>query len=143
MQIDAGNNAINFSRKLETESAAFYEAAADRFAADAEIFAALAKENKGFIDQIERANYGVIIDSIKGCFSFDIETDGYELGDAFSGSTGRTEAFKMAIEMEEKIIVFYTVAAEQSRHLVADVAESFDMVVKRRSERISMLKALL
>ncbi|HOW53037.1 MAG TPA: hypothetical protein PLR60_00180 [Syntrophorhabdaceae bacterium] len=143
MIINTCSGAISFSRKLETESAAFYEAAAGHFSGDAEMFSSFAIENKKFITQIERAYYGVITDAIEGCFAFDLETDGYELGDAFSGQTGRADALKIAIEMEEKIINYYKEAAEQSKHLMADVPRSFNLVVKKRSGRIPRLKALL
>ncbi len=136
-------DAISFSRKLETESAAFYEAVADRFPEDAEIFAEFAEENKKFITQIEQAYYGVSTDTIEGPFVFDLEKDGYELGDAFSGQTGLAEALKIAIEMEEKIIAYYKVAAEKSKRLMADVPRSFNMVVKKKTDRISRLRVLL
>ena len=45
--------------------------------------------------------------------------------------------------MEEKILNFYQVAAEQSKHLMADVPRSFTLVAKKRSERVPKLKALL
>jgi len=38
---------------------------------------------------------------------------------------------------------FYTIAAEQSKNLMADVPRSFMLVVKKRSERVPKLKALL
>lgn len=135
--------AISFSRKLETESAAFYEAVADRFPEDAEIFAEFAKENKKIITQIERAYYGVSTDAIEGSYVFDLEKDGYELGDAFSGQAGLAEALKIAIDMEEKIIAYYKAAAEKSKHLTADVPRSFNVVVKKKTDRIFRLRALL
>jgi hypothetical protein len=45
--------------------------------------------------------------------------------------------------MEEKILKFYHVAAEQSKHLMVDVPRSFTLVAKKRNERIPKLKALL
>lgn len=143
MTINTCSGAISFSRKLETESAAFYEAAAARFPGDAEMFAAFAKENKKFITQVERAYYGVITDAIEGCFAFDLETDGYELGEAVIGEPGRAETLKAAAEIEEKIINYYKEAAEQSKHLMADVPRSFNLVVRKRSDRVPRLKALL
>lgn len=143
MTINTCSGAISFSRKLETESAVFYEEAATRFPADAEMFASFAKENKKFIAQIERAYYGVITDAIEGCFAFDLETDGYELGEAASVGPGRADTLKAAVEIEEKIISYYKEAAEQSKHLMADVPRSFNLVVKKRADRVPRLKALL
>jgi len=48
-----------------------------------------------------------------------------------------------AIEIEEKIIKFYSDAAEQSKSLMADVPRAFKMVAKKRANRQSTLKALL
>jgi hypothetical protein len=45
--------------------------------------------------------------------------------------------------MEEKILNFYHVAAEQSKHLMADVPRSFTLVAKKRNERIPKIKELL
>ena len=45
--------------------------------------------------------------------------------------------------MEEKILNFYGIAAEQSKLLMADVPRAFKMVVKKRSNRYSTLKSLL
>jgi hypothetical protein len=45
--------------------------------------------------------------------------------------------------MEEKIINFYQVAAEQSKYLMADIPRSFSMVAKKRTERLTKLKSLL
>ncbi|MBT9170736.1 MAG: hypothetical protein DDT18_01083 [Actinobacteria bacterium] len=45
--------------------------------------------------------------------------------------------------MEEKIIKFYSDAAEQSQSLMADVPRAFQMVAKKRDKRRAMLKSLL
>jgi hypothetical protein len=45
--------------------------------------------------------------------------------------------------MEEKISKFYGIAAEQSKHLMADVPGNFTLVAKKRKEGIPKLKALL
>jgi len=47
------------------------------------------------------------------------------------------------LTIEEKILNFYQVAAEQSKHLMADVPRSFTLVAKKRSERVPKLKELL
>jgi len=45
--------------------------------------------------------------------------------------------------MEEKIVRFYSDAAQQSRSLMADVPRAFAMVAKKRDNRSSILKSLL
>ncbi len=45
--------------------------------------------------------------------------------------------------MEEEILNFYDVAAERSKHWMADILRNFMPVAKKRNERIPKLKALL
>ena len=46
------------------------------------------------------------------------------------------------IKIEDKIIEFYNVAAEQSKSLMADVPRAFKLVVKKRNKRLSTLRSL-
>jgi len=143
MTISTCSGAISFSRELETQTAAFYEELAKRFEKDSELFLAFAKENRKFITQVERAYYGVITDAIEGCFAFDLQTEHYELETVLPEQIDYSDAVNKALNLEEKIIDFYQVAAEQSKHLMADVPRSFTLVVKKRNERIPKVKALL
>ena len=52
------------------------------------------------------------------------------------------EAIQCAMKIEEKIIEFYNVAAEQSKSLMADVPRAFKLVIKKRSKRQSTLMSL-
>ncbi len=54
-----------------------------------------------------------------------------------------SDAAGEAIRIEENLLKFYQTAAEQSKHLMADVPRSFTLVAKKRNERIPKLKALL
>jgi hypothetical protein len=45
--------------------------------------------------------------------------------------------------MEDKIIDYYTVAAEQSRALMADVPQTFLLVAKKRKARKEKLQELI
>ena len=94
-------------------------------------------------DQIERAYYGVITDMIEGCFAFNLNPEDYQVKAAPSKDASYSDALKEALAIEEKILKFYGVAAEQSRHLMADVPRNFTLVAKKRNERIPKLKALL
>jgi len=143
MSISTCSGAISFSRELETKSAGFYEELARRFEKDADLFLAFAKENKKFIIQVERAYYGVITDALEGCFAFDLNTDRFEIEALLPDRIDYADAVKQALQIEEKIIDYYQVAAEQSKHLMADVPRSFTLVVKKRIERIPRIKGLL
>ena len=143
MGISTCSGAISLSRELENESAKFYQELSKRFEKNKDLFLTFAKENAKYVTQIERAYYGVITDAIEGCFAFDLNPEDYQVKAAPSKDASYTDVLKEALAMEEKILKFYEIAAEQSKHLMADVPRSFNLVAKKRSERVPKLKALL
>jgi len=143
MGISTCSGAISLSREIENGSAKFYEELSKKFEKDKDLFLGFAKENAKYITQIERAYYGVITDAIEGCFAFDLNPEDYQVNPAPSKDATYSNALKEAVAMEEKILKFYHVAAEQSKHLMADVPRSFMLVAKKRNERVPKLKALL
>jgi hypothetical protein len=143
MIINTCSGAMSFAKELENASAQFYQNLSQTFVKDKEAFLSFAKENGEFIIQIERAYYGVITDAIEGCFAFHINPEEYALKTELAEKASYAEALAKAIEIEEKIIKFYSDAAEQSKSLMADVPRAFRMVAKKRNNRQSTLKALL
>jgi hypothetical protein len=143
MIIHTASEGITLARKLENDSAAFYEALAKKHAADAEVFQTFAKENKKNIAQIDRAYYGVITDAIEGGYAFNLDADKYALQTALASNAKYVDALKQAAVMEETINGFYTVAAEQSRALMADVPRTFLLVVKKRDTRRAKIQELI
>ena len=143
MAINTCSGAISFARELENESAKFYQNLSERFTKDKDVFLSFAKENGEYITQIERAYYGVISDALEGCFAFNINPQEYGLKTDFAEKASYSEALGRALEIEEKIIKFYSDAAEQSKSLMADVPRAFKMVAKKRVGRQTVLKALL
>ena len=143
MGISTCSGAISLSRELENESAKFYQGLAQLYEKDKELFLTFAKENAKYVSQIERAYYGVITDAIEGCFAFDLNPEDYQVKAMLPKGASYSDALKEAITMEEKILKFYRIAAEQSKHLMADVPRNFTLVAKKRNERIPKLKALL
>jgi len=143
MGISTCSGAISLARELENESAKFFEELAKKYEQDKDLFLAFAKENKKYISQIERAYYGVITDAIEGCFAFDLNPEDHQVKAAPSKDASYSDALKEALVIEEKILTFYGIAAEQSKHLMADVPRSFTLVAKKRNERLPKLRALL
>lgn len=143
MGISTCSEAISLSKELENNSAKFYQELSNRYEQEKELFLAFAKENEKYVKQIERTYYGVITDAIEGCFAFDLNPEDFQVKGTLSKDDSYSNAVKEALAMEEKIINFYQVAAEQSRHLMADVPRSFTMVAKKRTERLTKLKSLL
>jgi hypothetical protein len=143
MTISTCSGAISLSRELENGSAKFYEELSRKFEKDKELFLGFAKDNAKYVTQIERAYYGVITDAIEGCFAFDLNPEDYQVKAAPSQDASYPNALKEALAVEEKILNFYHVAAEQSKHLMADIPRNFMLVAKKRKERIPKLKARL
>ena len=143
MELHTASEVISFAKKLENESAKFYQDLSLKYDKDEEVFLSLVKENGKNVVQIERAYYGVITDAIEGCFAFDINPDEYAFNTELAEKASYSDALAKAVEIEEKIIKFYSDAAEQSKSLMADVPRSFTMVARKRSNRIPKLKSLV
>jgi len=143
MIINTCSGAMSFAKELENESAKFYQNLSERYGKDKDVFLSFVKENGIYITQVERTYYGVITDAFEGCFAFNINPEEYAIRTDLSEKTSYTEALGRALEIEEKIINFYSDAAEQSKSLMADIPRAFRMVVKKRSNRYSKIKSLL
>ena len=143
MKLNTASEVISFAKKLEEDSAKFYEDLSRRYAKDKDICLSFAKENEKNIVQIERAYYGVITDAIEGCFAFNINPDDYAFKAELSLGASYSDALEMAVKMEENVMKFYSDAAEQSKSYMADVPRAFKMVARKRSNRESKLRSLL
>jgi len=143
MGISTCSEAISLSRELENESAKFYQELSKKYEQGKDLFLTFSKENAKYVAQIERAYYGVITDMIEGCFAFNLNPEDFQIKGTLPKDDSYSNAVKEALAMEEKIINFYKVAAEQAKHLMADVPRSFIMVAKKRTERLTKLKSLL
>ena len=143
MEINTASAAISFAKKLEEDCAKFYEDLSQRYSKDEDIFLSFVKENRKNVVQIERTYYGVITDAIEGCFAFNINPDEYTLKTELAEEASYSEALDKAVGIEERMIKFYSDAAEQSRSLLADVPRMFTMIAKKRSSRIPKLGSLV
>ena len=142
MKLNTASEVISFTKKLEEQSATFYKELSQRYVKDEDIFLSFVKENKKNIIQVERAYYGVISDALEGCFAFNINPAEYSFKTELAEKARYSEALDRAIEIEEKIIKFYSDAAEQSKSFMADVPRAFKMVAKKRGNRQLTLKSL-
>ena len=142
MKLQTASSVISFAKSLENDSAKFYQDLSQRHTEDKDALLAFAEENGKNVVQIERAYYGVISDAIEGCFAFDVDPEVYAIETSLDENMNYSDALRKAIEMEEKIVQFYTEAAEQSKSLMADVPRAFMRVVKKRGDRIAKLRSL-
>jgi len=141
--LHTASEVLTLAKKLENESAKFYEDLSQRYTKDVDVLLSFAKENGKNVVQIERAYYGVITDAIEGCFAFNINPDDYAFKTELAEGASYSDALDKAIELEEKVGEFYTVAAEQSKSLMADVPRAFEMVAKKRNNRKAKLKSFI
>jgi rubrerythrin len=143
MQLNTSASVISFAKQLEADSSSFYQQMAERYPEAAGLSLAFAKENGKYTTMIERAYYGVITDAIEGCFAFSVETDKYVFQKRLAEGLGYADALNQAVNMEQKLISFYTDAAEQSKAFMADVPRTFLIVAKKRKDREDKLRALI
>ena len=142
MKLHTASEVISLAKSLENESVKFYQDLSQRYAKDVDVFLSFAKENGKNVVQIERAYYGVITDAIEGCFAFNINPDDYAFKTELAEGASYSDALDRAVEMEEKIVKFYSDAAEQSESLMADVPRAFMMVARKRGNRVAKLRSL-
>ena len=143
MKLHTASEVISFVKQLENESANFYKDLSEKYTKDEGVFLSFAKENERNITQIERVYYGVITDAIEGCFAFNINPDEYKFKTELVANASYSDALEEAVEMEGKIVKFYSDAAEQSKSLMADVPRAFAMIGKKRNNRETKLRSLL
>ena len=142
MKLQTASSGISFAKGLEEQSAKFYQELAKRYTEGEDTFLSFAKENRKNVVQTERAYYGVITDAIEGCFAFDMESDEYAIETTLAENAGYSDALGKAIEIEEKIVKFYSDAAEQSKALMADVPRAFVLIARKRGGRMAKLRSL-
>ena len=142
MILHTASEGVSFAKRLEEESAQFYQDLARRFGDNAEVFETYAKENKKYAANVQTTYYGVITDAIEGCYCFDIDEDNYVIDTSLTDGASYADAVKRALEIEAKIIRYYSDAAEQSRPLMADVPRAFSIIAKKRNRRVDQLKSL-
>ena len=143
MILNTASEVISFAKRLEEDGAKFYEDLAQRYINDREALLSFTKQNRSNAVQIERAYYGVITDAIEGCFAFNMNPDEYMLKTELAEEASFSEVLDKAVEIEEKMIKFYSDAAEQSKSLMADIPRAFTLVARKREGRESKLRSIL
>ncbi|MBI4319335.1 MAG: hypothetical protein HY675_12665 [Chloroflexi bacterium] len=143
MELATASMTISFARKLEQDSARFYEGLSERYPQGKDVFLAFAKENGKFVQQLQRAYYSVISDALEGCFAFSMESDAYEFETGLEEGASHAVALDRAKEIEGKIEKFYLDAAKQSECLMADVPRAMLIIARKRGTRKMQLESLL
>jgi len=135
---------INFSERLEENSAKFYEALAERLAEQRDTFLAWAKESRKNKVLITRTYQETITDALEACYCF----EGLNLGDysfeaGLAPDASLAGALQKAIALEEKAQRFYLDVAERSQALLATIPRAFRRVAETRGKRKAELQAMV
>ena len=141
MKLHTASETVSFVKELEEQAAQFYEELAQRCPNNEDVLLSYARENRKYFTQIQRAYYSVITDAIEGGYAFDLEADDHTLDTELPERASYVDALDKAVEIEEKMIKFYTVAAEQSLSLMADVPRNFKIVARKRQKRAQQLRS--
>ena len=142
MRLRTASEVIAFVKKMEGESAAFYDRLAQQFAAQGEIFRSFAAQNRRNSTEIERAYYSVITDALEGGFAFNLDIDQYASPPALPDAMPLADATREAIAVEDRILSLYAEAIAQSKTLMADIPRAFEIAARKRKDRRQKLDLL-
>jgi rubrerythrin len=143
VDLNTASAVLSFARKLEEDSAKYYNALSETFKQENEVFLGFVKENNRYIIQAERAYFGVISDALEGCYSFSIDVSKYEITPPVEEKNSFQNTIQAALKIEKAIISFYNDAAEQSKPFLAEVPRIFTMISKSRQKRLVKLESYL
>jgi hypothetical protein len=142
MTLHTASEVIGLLRRLEEETASFYERLSG-LGRDTETWLGLAKDNRKNVKDVQRAYYNVISDALDGTFAFDIEDVGFELDLDLPESAPYALAVGKASVAEKKIADLYSLATKQSQSLLPDVSRAMKTVGQKRQARIERIETLL
>jgi rubrerythrin len=143
MKLDTASLAVSFAKKLEDDSAKLYEKLVRKYPEGKQAFLSLIEENRQNKSLVDRAYYGAITDAIESCFAFEgIDTGDFAITTGLPEDADYSDALNIALQMEEKIVRFYSIAGETSKPLMGDVARAFEKIAKKRGDRIQKLRSL-
>lgn len=135
---------INFTEKLEDDSAAFYEGLARKFAQNKEIFLSISEESRKNKILVTRTYRETITDALEACFCFEtLNLNDYKINVELAEDASLSEALKVAIRLEENASKFYSDVAEQCKSLLATIPRAFQRVSEKRKTHKQRLESLL
>jgi hypothetical protein len=140
--LHTASEVVSLAKKLETDLADFYEAAAVKSAGDAEALLIFASEDRRNAAQVERAYYSAISDIIEGTTTFKLDAGRYEFPGAVGLKAATPGVLVQVIEMERRVAAFYADAATQSKSLMTDIARVFLLLARKHAARLDSLKTL-
>jgi rubrerythrin len=144
MELNTVSAVIGFAKKLEDDAIRVYAQFAEKYLDKKETFLAFAKEGEKNKTMFSRVYQEIITDQfVEACFSCeDIIPEDYETKIEITKTANLAKDLSSAIEMEDKAVKFYRIAAEKLRTLLKDISRVFEKIAKIRENRVSKLKSL-
>ena len=145
LTLNTASAVVSFATRSEEETARFYEQLAVRYPQGKDAFLTLSKENRKNKVTVERAYYGVISDALEAAYAFKegLNPESYAVEGGLAEGASYADAVKAAIEKERRIQSLYRESAELSEGLMADVTRVFQVMAKKREDRLAKLNALV
>lgn len=145
LTLNTASAVISFVTRSEEDAAKFYEQLAAKYPKGTEAFLSFSKENRKNKVTVERAYYGVISDALEAAFAFKegLNPASYTVESGLTESASYADALNVAIEKERRIQRLYTESAKLSEGLMADVTRVFQVMAKKREDRLAKLNALV
>jgi len=134
---------ISFYNNLEDRVVRFYEELAtnENNISNTNVFQTFADESKKQKDMVNRRYREVITDAFEAGFSFSgLNEDDYKIDTELSDDLTYSDVLQMAIKIEETLLKFCTDASKSSKVLLTDIAQVFESVARKKSERKELLK---
>ena len=145
MELNTISAMMGFAKKLEDDATRVYGQFVEKYPDKKEIFLAFAKEGEKNETQFSRVYQEIITDQfVEACFSCNgIFPEDYETKIEITKTANLSKDLSSAIEMENKAVKFYRIAAEQLKTLLKDISRVFEKIAKIREDRESRLKSAI
>ena len=145
MELNTVSEMMGLAKKLEDEATRVYEQFAEKYPDKKEIFLSFAKEGQKNKTQFSRVYQEIITDQfVEACFSCKgIFTEDYETKIEITKTLNLAKDLSSAIDMEDKAVKFYRLAAEQLKTLLKDISRVFEKIAKIREGRECKLKSAI
>jgi rubrerythrin len=134
---------ISFCSEWEDQAARFYQTLAEHFAAQAQVFNAMASECAKHKALVQRTYQETVSDILETGYAFtDLKPSEYQSDLTVAADTTLTQAVAQAIALETNAVAFYMEVTRRSEGLLATIPRAFTKVASKRAERLQKLRAL-
>jgi hypothetical protein len=143
VNLRTASQVLGYAKQLEDDAVRLYQSMSESYPSSGEAFLSLAKQNKKNMLLIDRAYWGINNDAFETGFCFEIDIDDGAPRLEHSGCAGYSQCIEDAIGQERKAGAFYSIAAEQSKSLLADLTRILLQIAGTKADREKTLISLI